>query len=139
MRVVTADQMREIDRVTIQERGVPSLTLMERAGAAVAEFVMNRYAPGRVAICAGKGNNAGDGFVVARLLSQRGVDVDLFQVSPSDELRGDAAINYSAMPARVRNHQDPDAERLTGMGTRLRDGLATLDQWAQGETEGETE
>jgi hydroxyethylthiazole kinase-like uncharacterized protein yjeF len=112
MKVVTETQMREIDRVTIEERGVPSLTLMERAGVVVANLIMTRFRPEHVAVCAGKGNNGGDGFVVARQLSQRGVTVDLFLAVAPDELQGDAAANFSALPAKVRYFRDPDADRL---------------------------
>lgn len=116
MKVVTESQMREMDRVAIQERGVPSLALMERAGQAVANLVAERYRPRRVAICAGKGNNAGDGFVAARILSQRGVAVDLFLAAPPDELRGDAQINFSALPAKVRHFRDLEADHLRSLG-----------------------
>ncbi|HEV2666330.1 MAG TPA: NAD(P)H-hydrate epimerase, partial [Blastocatellia bacterium] len=68
MIVVTAAEMREMDRLTIQKYGVPSLTLMERAGEGVTQAVLERY--GRIAkrgvlVVAGKGNNGGDGLVVA--------------------------------------------------------------------------
>ncbi|NUP88791.1 MAG: NAD(P)H-hydrate dehydratase [Candidatus Sumerlaeia bacterium] len=107
MKVVTEEQMREIDRVTIEERGVPGLTLMERAGEAVAQSVLARWSPRRVAICAGKGNNAGDGFVAARVLSQHGVQVDLFLAFPPEDFRGDAATTFAALPAKVRHFRDP--------------------------------
>jgi len=71
MIVVTAEQMREMDRLTIQKYGVPSLALMERAGEAIAQAILKsfpRHAQKGVLIVAGKGNNGGDGLVVARLL-----------------------------------------------------------------------
>ena len=69
MKIVTAAEMREIDRVTTECFGVPSLTLMENAGTAVADFVISHYpAAKRVGVICGKGNNGGDGFVTARKL-----------------------------------------------------------------------
>ena len=73
MLVVTAAQMREIDRLTIHKYGVPSLTLMERAGEAVTRTILTRFAPNAkkgVLVIAGKGNNGGDGLAVARLLQK---------------------------------------------------------------------
>ena len=73
MKIVTAAEMREIDRVTSERFGVPSLTLMENAGTAVAEFVASQYPAARsIGVICGKGNNGGDGFVVARKLHEAG-------------------------------------------------------------------
>ena len=70
--VLTAAQMREADRRTI-EGGVPGATLMDQAGAAVARVVRERYpAPRRIAVLCGKGNNGGDGFAAARQASSSG-------------------------------------------------------------------
>jgi len=92
MKIVTADEMREIDRVTSQKYGVPSLSLMEAAGTAVADFVLSRYpAAKQIGIVCGKGNNGGDGFVAARKLREAGRDVRLLLLADSGELRGDAA------------------------------------------------
>jgi ADP-dependent NAD(P)H-hydrate dehydratase / NAD(P)H-hydrate epimerase len=118
MRVVTEEQMREIDRVAIQERGIPSLDLMERAGTACADVITEWFAPETAAVCTGKGNNAGDGFVVTRLLSERGVDVELFLSISPEELRGNALANFNRLPEGVKQTLDPDAEafRQTGSG-----------------------
>src|SRR5580658_10535501 len=73
MKIVTVAEMREIDRATSERFGVPSLTLMENAGAAVAEHVLSHHtAARRIVIFCGKGNNGGDGFVAARRLHQKG-------------------------------------------------------------------
>ena len=72
MKIVTAAEMREIDRVTSERFGVPSLTLMENAGTAVAQTVLEQYPNAkRIGVVCGKGNNGGDGFVVARHLILR--------------------------------------------------------------------
>jgi NAD(P)H-hydrate epimerase len=97
MRSLTRDQTRAIDRFAIEQLGVPGVVLMENAGRLCADAVGDFLAgpAGRkVAICAGAGNNGGDGFVVARHLSMRGASVVVFLVSPADELSGDAEINY---------------------------------------------
>ena len=77
MRILTAAQMREADRYTIEEIGIPSLVLMENAGRQVVAAIESTYESkldGRVAVLCGRGNNGGDGFVVARTLLQHGID-----------------------------------------------------------------
>ena len=86
MKITTAAEMREIDRATTERFGVPSLTLMENAGSAVAQFILQNYAAAnRVTVVCGKGNNGGDGFVVARKLHRAGrvVEVLLLATHPS--------------------------------------------------------
>lgn len=101
MKIVTASEMREIDRVTSERFGVPSLTLMENAGSAVAEFAHRAFRPKRMfAIVCGKGNNGGDGFVAARKLSELGRKVQVLLLANRSELRGDAAINYEKLPVK---------------------------------------
>ena len=99
MLVVTAREMRELDRLTIEKYGVPSLTLMERAGAGVVEALMERF--GRLAqkgvlVVAGKGNNGGDGFVVARHLKKKKIPCEVVLLGPKEELSRDAAVNLQA-------------------------------------------
>ena len=87
--------MREIDRTTSERFGVSSLTLMENAGAAVARFVFADYPQAeRVGIICGKGNNGGDGFVVARKLVEAGRAVRVLLLCDPKELRGDAAAMF---------------------------------------------
>jgi NAD(P)H-hydrate epimerase len=98
MKIVSAAEMREIDRSTSERFGVPSLTLMENAGAAVARFILSDYPQAeRVGILCGKGNNGGDGFVVARKLAEAGRAVRILLLSGPEELRGDAAAMYQNM------------------------------------------
>ena len=99
MKIVSAAEMREIDRITSERFGVPSLTLMENAGTAVADFVMSRYASARrIGVVCGKGNNGGDGFVVARKLHQSGKEVRVLLLAEPAELRGDAAEMFTKLP-----------------------------------------
>jgi len=99
MKIVTAAEMREIDRATSQRFGVPSLTLMENAGTAVAEFVVSKYpSAGRIGVICGKGNNGGDGFVVARKLKAAGREVRVVLLAEPSELRGDAAEMFARLP-----------------------------------------
>jgi NAD(P)H-hydrate epimerase len=98
MIIVTAEQMRELDRLTIQG-GVPSLALMERAGAAVAGAISANFAAAAkrgVLVVAGKGNNGGDGFVVARLLKKKRVRCEVALLARRAELSPDAAHNCRA-------------------------------------------
>jgi NAD(P)H-hydrate epimerase len=99
MIVVTAAQMREMDRLTIQKYGVPSLTLMERAGQGIAQAIVERFlrnAKKGVLVVAGKGNNGGDGFVVARLLKKKRIPCEVALLARQDELSPDAAHNLEA-------------------------------------------
>lgn len=96
MKILTAEQMREADRLTSERYGVPSITLMENAGQAIADFLLDAYpnlAQQRVLVLCGKGNNGGDGLVVARLLRQRGVAPRVVLFAEPATMRGDAAIN----------------------------------------------
>ena len=96
VRTVTAAQMREIDRRTIEEFGVPSYELMEKAGQAVAEETAKLAgpAPKKILILAGKGNNGGDGLVAARHLFQKGYSVQILLFSEGKKLKRDPARNF---------------------------------------------
>ncbi|MGE5302997.1 MAG: NAD(P)H-hydrate dehydratase [Alphaproteobacteria bacterium] len=99
MFVVSAQEMREIDRLTIEKYGVPSLILMERAGAAITQAILRRFARAAkkgVVIVAGKGNNGGDGLVVARLLKNKGIRCAVALLARKDDLSPDAAHNLRA-------------------------------------------
>ena len=99
MKIVTSAEMREIDRLTSEQFGVPSITLMESAGSAVAEFTLASYPNAKsFGVICGKGNNGGDGFVAARKLYQAGREVRLLLLADPSELRGDAAENFARIP-----------------------------------------
>jgi hydroxyethylthiazole kinase-like uncharacterized protein yjeF len=95
MKVVTSAAMREIDKRTIEEYGVPGAVLMERAGLAVVSRIKELFGRKRVVVVAGPGNNGGDGIVVARELHNEGWDVEAFLVSSSEKLRGDALLQHN--------------------------------------------
>jgi NAD(P)H-hydrate epimerase len=100
MRVLNAAQMREADRIAIHELGIPSIVLMENAGRAVVAAMQATYenlADLTVAVLAGRGNNGGDGFVVARVLKEQGIDVQVFLVGRVADVRGDARINLEIL------------------------------------------
>jgi len=97
--VVTADEMRQMDRVTI-EKFVAGIDLMENAGRGVKDAIAARHKPSKganVVIVCGKGNNGGDGFVVARLLKQDGYGVKVFLLGKGKDLKGDALTNYNKL------------------------------------------
>lgn len=94
MRYLSRDEVRALDRRIIEEFGVPGIVLMENAGRNIAALLLERSPRGPVAICAGKGNNAGDGFVIARHLDHAGVAVRVLRFGPVEAFQGDAAIPY---------------------------------------------
>jgi NAD(P)H-hydrate epimerase len=95
--VLTREQSRQVDRVAIEEYGFSGLVLMENAGRGVADVLCRLGIAGPVVICCGKGNNAGDGFVVARHLDLRGHAVRVLLWAKPEELTGDAAVNYQIL------------------------------------------
>ncbi len=100
MRVLNTEQMREADRRTIEEIGIPSIVLMENAGrqaVAAMEAAFDDLATSRVGVLCGRGSNGGDGFVVARTLVQRGVDTAVFLLGSVAEVRGDARANLEIL------------------------------------------
>src|SRR6201987_5369694 len=115
MRVLNARQMRDADRRTIHEIGIPAIVLMENAGRRVVSTLQTTFeslAEMRVAVLCGRGNNGGDGFVVARTLLQRGVDVSVFLMGRVADVRGDARVNLEILGrlgltvVEVANSQD---------------------------------
>jgi NAD(P)H-hydrate epimerase len=103
MKVLTAAQMREVDRRT-SEMGIPGIVMMENAGHRVVEFLAERFAPlpaQRIVVLCGKGNNGGDGMVIARQLHTRFHPQALHVVllAAPEDLKGDAAANYKMLAA----------------------------------------
>ncbi|MGD8237159.1 MAG: NAD(P)H-hydrate dehydratase [Armatimonadota bacterium] len=125
MKLVTAAQMREIDRHCIEDLQIPGMVLMENAGRGVArcaERVLRALGGRRVHIVAGRGNNGGDGFVAARHLHNAGCDVAVTLLAAAGDLQGDAAANHgiwAAMPTGTEEMPElaspqPLRERLIG-------------------------
>jgi hydroxyethylthiazole kinase-like uncharacterized protein yjeF len=109
-----AAEMRAVDAWAIDEQDVPSLDLMERAGIGLARLVVAVARPGPVRVVVGKGNNGGDGLVVARLLREEGREVDVLAAGDVSELKGDALANLQRLLGPA---PEPfDADRLSGSG-----------------------
>lgn len=114
MKVVTAAEMRSIDRYTIENLGIPGIVLMEHAGRAVFHSALRLWRKsgknGNVAVVCGRGNNGGDGFVVARHLSNHGVPVKVCVLAKKDQISGDARTNLDILekmgvPVRSVDHE----------------------------------
>jgi len=104
---LSREQVRALDRRAIDEFGVPGVILMENAGRGAAEVLMSLGVQGSVAVCCGKGNNGGDGFVIARHLDLHGIAVRVLLFAHPEQLTGDAATNYqivsrAGIPLEVR-------------------------------------
>lgn len=97
--VLNRRQSREVDRLAIEQYGLPGIVLMENAGRGVVEVIKRLGLGGPYLICCGKGNNAGDGFVIARHLDNRGEAVRVLVWAEASELRGDALINFRVIQA----------------------------------------
>jgi NAD(P)H-hydrate epimerase len=97
--VFTAEEMRRLDRRAIDELGIPGTTLMENAGRGAAQAILARFGPlrrKRVVLCCGKGNNGGDGFVVARRLKTAGAEAKVVLLAHASDVKGDAARMLTA-------------------------------------------
>lgn len=99
LRALTRDQVREVDRRAITQYGLPGIVLMENAGRGAAELLVRLRIIGPVVVCAGKGNNGGDGFVIARHLEIAGFSTSVLLFCEPGELAGDAATNYRVLEA----------------------------------------
>ncbi len=93
-----AGEQRRLDEWAIEQRGIPGIELMERAGTGLTRLVAELVPDGLVAVVAGKGNNGGDGLVVARQLREDGREVRVLLLAGPDEYRGDAAANLERLP-----------------------------------------
>jgi hydroxyethylthiazole kinase-like uncharacterized protein yjeF len=107
--ILTVEEMYAADRYAVAH-GIPSLTLMENAGRAVADEICKRWTPRRTAVLCGPGNNGGDGYVVARLLKERGWDVRVETLIDAVSLKGDAAAMAKRWSGKASALSDPKAE-----------------------------
>lgn len=110
--VLNRSEVRAVDRRAIEEFHIPGIVLMENAGRGCADTLCRIDATGPVVICCGKGNNAGDGLVLARHLDQRGISTQLLFWSDPDQLQGDAAVNFdiatrAGLPVQIGSATDP--------------------------------
>jgi len=109
-------QSRQVDRIAMEDYGISGLVLMENAGRGVVDQLGELGIAGPVVICCGRGNNAGDGFVIARHLEIRGHAVRVLLWSDPDQLAGDAAANFRILQKTpvpiVRFGAEHDAARL---------------------------
>lgn len=146
LRPLSRDEVRDVDRRAVEDFGMPGIVLMENAGRGAAELLARLGIDGRVAVCAGRGNNGGDGFVIARHLEIRGFDVHVLLFADPQSLEGDAATNFHILCAAgtpvSQWHPDVDPDRLlqdlssgawivdallgTGMKGTVREPLATV-------------
>jgi len=112
MKIVSAAEMREIDRISTAKFGVPSLVLMENAGKAVADHVLTQHAKAQdITVVCGKGNNGGDGFVAARHLHKRGKQVHVLLLANPADLSGDAATMFKELPVTAISVTNEDQLR----------------------------
>jgi NAD(P)H-hydrate epimerase len=121
--LLSRDQARTLDRRAQDEWGVPGVVLMENAGCGCAELLQRLGIQGRVVVCCGKGNNGGDGFVIARHLDNAGHDVAVLLFADPVELTGDAAVNYRILahagpPVVTYPHAEVDETQLRQELTR---------------------
>jgi NAD(P)H-hydrate epimerase len=117
MLLVTASEMQAMDRLTIDSFGIPGRVLMENAGRGATQFLLERFAGSMktsVGVIAGKGNNGGDGFVIARYLAQKGVDVSVYLLAKSKAVKGDAAANLELLtPLEIPVVEIPDEDTFS--------------------------
>lgn len=97
--VLSREESRKIDQIAMEKYKVPGVVLMECAGRAITEVLMEHRKAGRVLIFCGTGNNAGDGMVIARHLLTQGVPGHVFLCMPPEKFRGDALVQYEILKA----------------------------------------
>ena len=122
MKILTADQMRELDDRAIRDYGIPSIVLMENASRGAADWFASRFPLTRfknVVVVAGKGNNGGDGIAVGRMLWQKGYHARFFLLSPPETLKPDPLTNYRiieklGLPRQVIESPEEFEEMLAG-------------------------
>ena len=112
MILVTANEMQQMDRRTIESFGIPGRVLMENAGRGAARFFFKQFSDlknKRIGVIAGRGNNGGDGFVIARYLAQSRVAVQVYLLAGGNQVHGDAAANLHLLkPLQIPVIEIPD-------------------------------
>ncbi len=129
MILVTAKEMQEMDRRTIEDFGILGMVLMENAGRGATRFLLEQFTGienKRVGVIAGRGNNGGDGFVIARCLKQKGIQVYVYLLSEANRVQGDAAANLKLLqPLEVPVVAIPDKASFS----KHQSEMAGLDVW----------
>ena len=129
MILVTANEMQQIDRQTIESFGIPGRILMENAGRGATRFIFEQFSDlknKRVGVIAGRGNNGGDGFVIARYLAQSGIAVQVYLLAAKNQVKGDAAANLNLLkPLEIPVIEVPDEISFSAYES----DMADLDIW----------
>lgn len=129
MILVNANEMQQMDRRTIDSFGIPGRVLMENAGRGATRFFLEQFSDLKnegIGIIAGRGNNGGDGFVMARYLAQGGLHVKVYLLAPSDQVKGDAAANLELLkPLEIPVIEIPDKNSFSVQ----QPAMANLDLW----------
>lgn len=129
MYLVTASEMQEMDHRTIEDLGIPGIVLMENAGRGAIRFLLEKFPDldnKRVGVIAGRGNNGGDGYVMARYLKQKGIQVTVYLLADASRVQGDAATNLKFLkPLEVPLVEIPDENSLT----QFKSDMADVDVW----------
>jgi NAD(P)H-hydrate epimerase len=131
MYLVTANEMQKMDRSTIESFGLPGRILMENAGRGATQFFLEQFKNAenkKIGVIAGRGNNGGDGFVIARYLAQKGMSVTVYLLSERHKVSGDAAANLKLLaPLEVPVIEIPDAESFSAYETAMRHEAIWID------------
>jgi NAD(P)H-hydrate epimerase len=129
MILVTANEMQAMDRQTIEDFGIPGMVLMENAGRGATRFLLQQFPDienKKVAVIAGRGNNGGDGFVIARYLKQKGIRVQVYLLAVRDRVQGDALANLKLLKAlEVPVVEIPDEASFS----KIKSEMHGLDLW----------
>ncbi len=132
MYLVSASEMRTMDRQTIEDFGLPGRLLMENAGRGATRFLIESFpdiAQYKVGIIAGRGNNGGDGFVIARYLAQKHIDTSVYLLAQKDQVKGDALANIELMrPLGIPVVELPDTKSFA----KYQKGMLAIDLWIDG-------
>lgn len=125
---LSRQQVREVDQVAEKQFGVPGVILMENAGRGCAELLQHLGVNGKVIICCGKGNNGGDGFVIARHLDNHDIPVQILLFADPESPSGDAAINYQIVRSSgIPIESFPSAPNIPVMKDHLKDAEWCVD------------
>ena len=131
MYLVTANEMQKMDRSTIESFGLPGRILMENAGRGATQFFLEHFKDAvdkKIGVIAGRGNNGGDGFVIARYLAQKGISVTVYLLSERQKVSGDAAANLKLLPPlEIPVIEMPDAEIFSAHKTAMRHEAIWID------------